>query len=97
MHDLGVIDVYRDEVEGGGEKKPLPSLPTDLDDSTPRIFCRFCLIDMVHRMYKKRNEQSVKSSPFRLRCEMLRIQLIGSNGSLATTRPSNLENRHDNL
>ena len=48
---------------------------------------------MVHKIYRKMKEQSVKSSPFRLRCERPLIQLIGSNGSLATTLPSNLKQK----
>ena len=39
------------------------------------------------------NEQSVKSSPDRLRCDRPRIHGIGSKGSFATTRPSKLIER----
>ncbi len=70
--------------------KLLPSLLTAREGSTPNNFCKFCLVDMVHKTYKKMNEQSVKSSPFKLRCDNPLIQLMGSNGNLATTRPSNL-------
>ncbi len=37
------------------------------------------------------NEQSVKSSPDKFRWDNPRTQGIGSNGSLATTRPSKLK------
>jgi hypothetical protein len=37
------------------------------------------------------NEQSVKSSPDKFRWDNPRIHGIGSNGSLATTRPSKLK------
>lgn len=37
------------------------------------------------------NEQSVKSSPDKFRCDKPRIHGIGSNGSFATTRPSKLK------
>jgi hypothetical protein len=37
------------------------------------------------------NEQSVKSSPDKLRWDNPRINGIGSNGSFATTRPSKLK------
>ena len=50
-----------------------------------------CLMDMVQSMYRKMKEQSVKSSPIRFRCDKPCSHVIGSNGSLATTRPSNLK------
>ncbi len=52
-----------------------------------------CRMDIVHRIYMKINEQSVKSSPIRLRCEMFWMRLKGRNGSLATVRPSNLKHK----
>jgi hypothetical protein len=52
-------------------------------------------MDIVQRMYRNMKEQSVKSSPMRLRWEIPRIREKGSKGSLATTRPSNLEGQRD--
>ena len=49
------------------------------------------LSDIVHRMYRKMNEQSVGSVPIRLRREMPCRKGNGLNGSLATTWPSNLQ------
>lgn len=55
---ISLENVHLVEAEGG-VKKPFPSFPTDLDDSTPSSFCKFWRMDMVQSMYKKRNEQSV--------------------------------------
>ena len=42
-------------------------------------------------MYKKMKEQSVKSSPNKLRWDNPWSQVIGVNGSFATTLPSKIE------
>lgn len=51
----------------GGPNKPPPCLLAARDGAKPNIFCIFCLIDIVHKMYKNIKEQSVKSSPAKLR------------------------------
>uniref|UniRef100_A0A0B6ZB84 Uncharacterized protein n=1 Tax=Arion vulgaris TaxID=1028688 RepID=A0A0B6ZB84_9EUPU len=43
----------------GGVKKPVPCLLAALEGAKPRSFWMFCLIDIVHKMYRKMNEQCV--------------------------------------
>lgn len=43
---------------GAGPKNPFPCLLAALDGANPNIFCMFCLIDIVHKIYKNMKEHS---------------------------------------
>lgn len=69
----------------------MPCLLAARDGEKPKIFCTLVRIDIVHRMYKKMNEHSVKSVPCKFLCDKPWIHEIGVNGNRATTFPSKIE------